>query len=273
MKISLHKDGNFQHGPTPEVRATLRPGDRHALDRWSGAPEIGKRVRLALILRFREAELRPAADNLDPRCTRLPSPPVGSLLGLAVLLSDAPGVDEPPIPGWTVAVRLPRGGPGEALLAWSHIAEEPGARESALEQMASLGAQWKWSARGSAEPFGWSHGETEDGLRTVSEWALDSLVDLGDQNLAYLRTRLPDVRPLTAYQRELPLHVELCAVLEVGGIGKPVLYVDDRARCNHEALLEDVLTVLSALNENGPDGGWDELEDGTLTTGIAVQHD
>lgn len=82
MKFSFHKDGSFQHGPTAPVREALRPGDRHALDRWTAPPATPTNVRLAIILKFYERELsgeiRKASDALQ-----IPSGPRGGANALA----------------------------------------------------------------------------------------------------------------------------------------------------------------------------------------------
>ena len=269
LKISLHKDGSFQHGPTEPARQQIRSGDRHALDRWTAGPEESPGISIAYILRFYEAHLR-TAPELDARTIRVPAPQVGQMLVVALFTTDHRTTEQDPaLKDWDEFAVLPRKD-HEVILASTKMSYDHEVHESDLKDFAaSTGYGWRPHPDLASAPFGWAHGVGWGDIRYVDEFAEDYL-----DSLFAARTPLHDerfeIRDLSDLPTPLPGDVEVCAVLRLTLLGRAQVYLDQRARCDHTALFEEAASLFADARNDACGTAWDRMEDGSLVSGLTT---
>lgn len=266
-KISLHKDGYSQHGPTKPTREGLRPEDRRAFDRWFKRVEVLPGWRFGYVLGFADSELRDDQPALPADVVVIPAPPAEQLVLVTVFIVDAPAPAYPDLTPLRQLVYLERRGGGAVAVCVLDVPHEQAWVDDAYAILRAPASVWSLPQPFSREQdYAWAHGQAPDGTRRVLELAPRGTLKVRQGTL---EDRFPgEVRPWD----ELPVperpDLDMCAVLQVPPGATPILYVDDRARCDHAHLADDAAALLSSLQRGQLDAGWDRLPDGSYITGV-----
>lgn len=267
FKVSLHKDGYCQHGPGHMLRRTIRPEDRHALDRWY-LPAASGGIRLGYFLVFPSDHHRCYPTPLKD-ATAIPASPAGGAVVVLVFILDS-AEDLVRVSGGTVVRTLDRANGGlVAVVVTTQQDASPWTDDvdSLLERPAGA---WTPPGYESGEPnAAWAFME-RFGVRGVIEVSPDSA--LYDRPLAAFTNFAGKVLQRDDYPGVWPQHMDLCAVLVVEPSTVPscrlTLYVDPAARCDLHHLVDDANRLAKSAERPQVGAGWDRLPDGSLHTGI-----
>lgn len=267
LKVSIHKDGRCQYGPMELVRRDLRPGDRHALDRWELAPPAPDEWIPLLVVEFPHAELRPATVPLGRDVRQAPSGGDGTAQRVTI---SARGCD---------ADRLTR----PDVITLGRLRQPRGTEIVVAADTVEFDRRTLYRPDGKIETPWWQLPPSSGGDR-------GRLVLLGVDHHTRTRwfteTSTDDVAPTTlsidGYDGEVRLWSDrpnggarqndfrFCAMLRVSPDWKPTLYVDTRARCNFDSLGATAGRLIAEARTTGFDGGWDRLHDDSWVTGLAT---
>ncbi|WP_264032400.1 hypothetical protein [Cellulosimicrobium sp. SH8] len=272
FKVSLHKSGYSQHGPTSRVRERVRPGARHALDRWESSAEVARGIRLTYALRFYERELRHAGE-LSASTLFVPASVEDGSTVLGVYITDHEiGETELEQLGEIYAV-LPRASEGKVVLAGLHFAADPGKYEADLVGLRDsvLGFGWDWGST-LDERFGWMHGDHESGVHLVTELSAETFTAAEEARPALAHEGFKAIGHLDELPPDLQPAVPVCAVLIVPPRHRPSLFYDSRARCDFQAVTSEALALAEALRKDGPDPHWERLPDGSYVCALVTEH-
>ena len=276
MKVSLHASGYAQHGLTGPARDRLRAGDKHAFDRWETSSAVAAGVTLAYVLRFYERELR-RVGGLRRDSVAVPAGVDDGRIVLGIYISERRTTDaDRRSLGTSVYATLPRACGGEVLLAGSNL---PPDTDGYARDLAELRGQtvghpgWDWATRPlKSDGFGWMHGESEStGVRVALELSSETIVRIFEEGSALHDDRFASLQHYRDLPGDIRPDIAVCGVLVVPQIGLPMLYFDDRARCDFVALKDDAIALTHSLRTLGPDAGWFLDRDGRYVTGLTTE--
>jgi hypothetical protein len=268
FKISLHPaSGHGQYGLSDAVRAQARPGDRHALARWELATdEMFPGWTPWYVLQFPEQELVDLPLTSASSQVVVDAPPPGSSLHVLVLIS-GPGVRlAPDVPS---IAELDRANGGCVALVPIVTPFDPGSLADAEQPHVGLTPWAIPGLRGEPEPFGWVVDAGLDGTRRSTEYNRSERDEREPEPLS-----LPEFPGVLMPWEEKPREIDdrglLCALLIVPEVGEAELFIDFRARCNHQHLGGDARRLVEAARKGELDHGWSRLLNGDLCTGISM---
>lgn len=254
LKYSLHSDNYSQLGYLDRARDRLRPGDRHAIDRWeTPTSEIAPYWIAALCIWFPESELRQLdSSSLSADVVEVPSADPGLARAVMVLV----GTVEASLEGLDLIAVLDRGSGGKVALVHLPIAIDSKlvpalhARDASRIPLQIPGME-------SREPFTWEHVPGVDGSRLVIEFAPAKRDDLPE---------LPPFRGTVLPWAEVPQQFRdltiVCGLLVYGRGNSSRLYVDQRSRCDHHHLGRDAQDKCDELDRGYVDRIWGRLPTG-----------
>lgn len=256
FKISLHKDGWGQYGLSQAVRDAARPGDRRALLRWElSETEIFPGWTPAYCLQFPESELA-AVPLSDETQVEIPASGVGAAIAVMIMTSKA-GTQLPDGLGDGIIGTLDRKNGGRVAILAMPVRFDA-ALLSALDSPSDGLSPWAIpGTQGEHEPYGWIVHRGTDGTRRSTEF---------NTELRATEQRpfsLPDFPGVIRPWNERPTAIDdrglECAVLVCSSSEQPQLFVDTRARCDHQHLGRDATDLVIAHQRGKLDHGWGRL--------------
>lgn len=284
LKLSLHKDGYCQLGPTPSFRGRLFEEDRDALSRWR--VDARRIPRALVLLEFTRNQLQRTADpeaevlelvlprGVDALAIVVAVVPVGSL-------EICPGVMD----ASTAIATLPReDAQTEIALCAVPIPVHPMFLEpdSVVERARRDGWDvWHMDVDWEDSPFGWAVADLS-GLRrwlafrrrgdvpAPRIYEFSQQTESAGQRQEFSRALLGldgAVRPWAELSVEVPSGVDACAVIVVRDDERALIFVNGHARCEHRHLYGAVKRVLRDFRNDGPDEGWGPLMEEGLQVG------
>lgn len=265
FKFSLHSDGYSQFGFSKSVRDKLRPGDRGAIERWSGTKvEVLPGWRVLLTLQFPQSQLRLPTKDFSPSSVAVPT---SGRAGTTTFVMLAVGTHDARTAGLDLVGLLDR---------------RDGQRVAAIVQTLPIDVEEKLSLQTRlsqriplvvpgvvlAEPFDWMVDVLPDGTRAVTEFAAE-------------RTSLQPLPQLSGFRgnvyrwqdgpEELK-HLDLaCGAVVYRPNRHAELYVDQHSRCDHSELGRDGELLLRQIEGKRMDREWGMLADGSLYTLISTR--
>ncbi|MBB5801252.1 hypothetical protein F4560_001020 [Saccharothrix ecbatanensis] len=270
FKISLHPaTGHGQYGLSDTVRAQVRPGDRQALSRW----QLSTDERLPgwtpwYILQFPESELVDVPVTSSASQVIVDAPPPGMSIHVLVLVS-GPGVSLPVEVQDYVIATLSRANGGSVALVTVPSPFDPASLTDVAQPPVGLTPWAIPGLQGEPEPFGWIVDAGLDGTRRSTEYNSSARAQRTAEDFSF-----PDFPGRLVPWDEKPDWFDdrglLCALLLVPVAGEAQLFIDFRARCNHQHLAGDALQLVEAARSGQLDHGWSRLANGDLWTGIST---
>ncbi|BAD56234.1 hypothetical protein [Nocardia farcinica] len=260
FKYSLHSSNYSQLGYVERARDRLRPGDKHAIDRWQlSDAEVLPNLRVALCLWFPESELREVdCSSLSADVIEVPAAPVGRARAVMILV----GTAEASLDGLDLVAVLDRASRGKVAIIHLPVDLDPSlvpalhAREAHRIPLQIPGIE-------AQEPFTWELVPGRDGTRLVVEFApgerppglppippFRGAVLPWNEIPEYFWTRFP------AQYRAFNL---ACGLLIYGPDDTSRLYVDQRARCDHRHLGQECQDLCDAVDRGHVDAIWKPL--------------
>lgn len=268
-KISLHSDGYSQHGPTRTVRDKLRPEDRRAFDRWNRRAQLLPGWEIGCVLCFADSELLANLPPLQEKVVEIAAAPTGRMLIVLVVVVAAPPPTDVDLGPIQMVAYLERARGGAVAVCAIEVPHDQGWIDDSRELLRMPRSVWTLPEALSEEKhFAWAHGEGSDGSRRILELAPRTPAALRQGTLE--ENFVGEVRQWDELPFQVPQGTDFCAVLQVSRDGKSALYVDDRSRCNHAHLADDVAALIRSFKRGQLDAGWDQLPDGTYATGVLL---
>lgn len=270
-KVSLHPaSGHGQHGLSDAARKDVRPGDKHAIDRWElSTKEVHPGWSIWYLLQFPESQMADLPLRSPSLHTVVPAAATGKALLILVMVGK-PGAESPADQDEFVIASLDRANGGRVDLV--RIEVEFDAR--LLSDAENGQAGWiPWEVTGltaQPEPFGWLVDIGNEGARRCTEF-----FGLAGADGRLAEFVLPDfpglVRPWVDKPPEVNDKGLTCAVLVVPAKGKPELFIDPRSRCDHLHLSADATALAAAAKNGNLDHGWTRLDRSTVATCISTE--
>jgi len=266
FKISLHSNGYAQYGFSERVRQSIRPGDRHALDRWQLSDvEVVPGWKPLLALQFADSQLLDEDTNITAKTVVVPSAPAGQTTSVLLLVGE-PG--SPPLDnGPSLVGILDRASGGSVALVSTHTAYDAIDQSGTVPALAS-GISWKVPGLSQDDPHDWVLQAGSDGTRRVIELVRASHVQLQLPALLPYRgaVRMWSDAPVELQQLELA-----CGILVCRQDGATELFVDQRSRCDHSRLGANAADLCDSHARGEADSGWGRLPNGTSYTILSTQ--
>lgn len=264
LKVSLHKDGAGQIGLGPRVRGALFPGDRHALDRWEWGTQ-GAGVGVAFEVYFSTDQFIHRDSTSSAQLFEVPT---GSH-ALSVIATrsheDAEAVQAALSTEATLLHALPRRSLGPIQLFMREVPSLDDRIEEARSMYRTPESIWRLPTAVLPDGLAWAAAEDSSGLRSVLEFRVDGPV--GSEQLSAHHSFDGEVLDASTELRDFP--EEMCAALMIRD-GDSTLLLNDRRRCDHVRLAETANELVARFEEDGPDDGWDQLEDGSWITQLVL---
>ncbi|BDT86444.1 hypothetical protein [Nocardia cyriacigeorgica] len=265
FKFSLHSNNYAQFGYVDRARDALRPGDRHAIDRWELQPSpILEGWRAALCLWFPESELREVSGtSLSASAIKVPSAPPGQATAVMAMI----GTDAASTDGLELVGVLDQESGGKVALVHLPIHVDPllvpalHAREAGR-----IPLQIPGFAR--TEPFTWELVPGADGSRLVVEFAPPERTETLPPLPPFRGTVLPWTEVPAAFWEVIPAQFRdfnlACGILIYGPNNGSRLYVDQHARCDHSTLGIECQRLCDDVDIGQIDQIWKPLPTGEL---------
>ncbi|RRQ27991.1 hypothetical protein DK926_08820 [Rhodococcus sp. Eu-32] len=255
-----------QIGYYGNIRSQIRAADKHYLDRWprDNVPFLVDGWNIICTIVFNASEFESV--SLDERTLNqaciLNAPPIDQDVVVLVLTTDnrneAGRLTSP------IIKEMPRGASGSVVVTAAPIPHNP----SLLVAIDTDSRGFGWQApgrKGSDEPYGFVCAIGP--FPRFTEYS--SRRHLPPPLVRNLPNSLAEIRPWTDAPEHFAGSEIFCGVVACDS-RTAILYIDDRAHCNHDHLISDANDLITAVRTNNVDPQWVLLPNGLLATGITM---
>ncbi|WP_228801766.1 hypothetical protein [Nocardia puris] len=265
FKYSLHSSNYAQLGYIQRARDALRPGDRHAIDRWETpqTPFLGA-WRAALCLWFPESELREVPESsLSSTVVEIPAAPQGYATAVVVAI----GTTAAKLDNLELVGVLDQASGGKIALIHLPVPLDP-LLVPALHAREANRIPLQIPGFTPTEPFTWEVVPGKDGARLVVEFSPPERAATLPPLPPFRGTVLPWADVPTGFWNLIPPEYRefnlACGILVYGPDNTSRLYVDQHARCDHTTLGAECQRVCDEVDRNRIDRIWKPLPTGEL---------
>lgn len=275
FKLSIHRDNWNQLGfYSPEVRRQIRKGDKHFFYRWEREAhpflysDSGWEQLAAILLDPEELE-QETGEDIASNILKIDVSKRSGLLAVASVIrteDEASASAFQESEGWKELKRWRYGDNGAVSVLVGYIPSQGLHLASVDSDKNGFGWQPPIPERnGRSSPFGFVF--TLGFFPTFAEYS--SLRRQPPPLVPNLKNFPGRVRPWSEAPKPLGDMDSFCAILAVRGL-QAELFVDSRARCDHDHLVGDANDLLRSIETPYMDDQWNVLRDGRIVTAITT---